>query len=55
MTLIRYVWESLKSHIFQNTPGDSEEPPGLASTDPEDKKDGVRHKQTSDLLKKRFC
>lgn len=40
-----YVWESLKSHIFQNAPGDPEEPAGLASTDPENEKDGAEHTQ----------
>lgn len=47
MILIWYVWGSLKSHIFQNAPGDSEEPRGLASTDPEDKKEGLGHRKTA--------
>ena len=37
--------ESQEPH-FHNTPGDSGEPPGLASTDPEQKKEGTGHKQT---------
>lgn len=54
MILIWDVWEDLKNHIFQNAPGDSKEPPGLTSTDP----DGRTVWNTStqhDLLKRRLC
>ena len=52
MILMRYVWESLKRHVFQSAPGDSEEPLDWASTVSDNKKEGLEHKQMARTVEK---